>query len=108
MLQNNVRLPSQATIFSLQALRAFSYGFGSVLLGATLARDGDSPLAVVARNPDHIDLFWIAPDNNIHTAWWDAGFEGWHPYAIEGTQVGDIRFQEGTKAGDIRFHPPPP
>ncbi len=46
MLQNNVRLPSQATIFSLQALRAFSYGFGSVLLGATLARDGDSPLAV--------------------------------------------------------------
>jgi predicted MFS family arabinose efflux permease len=46
VLQNNVCLPSQATIFSLQALRAFSYGFGSVLLGATLARDGDSPVAV--------------------------------------------------------------
>lgn len=39
-------MSSQRTIISIQAVRAFAYGFGSVVLGATLARDGYSPLGV--------------------------------------------------------------
>lgn len=31
-----------------------------------------SPIAAVARIPEHIDVFWIAPDGSIVTHWWDA------------------------------------
>lgn len=39
-------MSGQKTIISIQAVRAFAYGFGSVVLGATLAKDGYSPLGV--------------------------------------------------------------
>jgi hypothetical protein len=33
----------------------------------------DSPLAVVSRTPNRLDLFWIGPDGNIGSAGWEAG-----------------------------------
>jgi hypothetical protein len=35
------------------------------------ARPG-SPVAAVARGPDHMDVFWIGPDGAIGSTWWDA------------------------------------
>jgi hypothetical protein len=35
------------------------------------ARAG-SPLAAVTRNPDHLDVFWLGPDNAVGSTWWDA------------------------------------
>lgn len=39
------------------------------------ARPG-SAIAAVARTPDHIDVFWIAPDGAIASHWWDAAAGG--------------------------------
>lgn len=36
------------------------------------AARADSPLAVVSKNPDHLDVFWIGADNAIASTWWDA------------------------------------
>src|SRR5829696_6501949 len=35
-----------------------------------------SPISVVARNPDHLDLFVTGTDGRIYSTWWDAG-SGW-------------------------------
>jgi hypothetical protein len=35
------------------------------------ARDG-SPITVVARTPDHLEVFWIGPDGAIGSTAWDA------------------------------------
>ncbi len=35
------------------------------------ARPG-SPVVAVARNPNHLDVFWIGPDGAIGSTWWDA------------------------------------
>ncbi|MFI6504751.1 hypothetical protein [Nonomuraea typhae] len=34
-------------------------------------------LAAVARNPDHLDVFWIRPDSGVSTSWWDAAAPQW-------------------------------
>ncbi|MGI8524141.1 MAG: hypothetical protein ACR2K3_12660 [Nocardioides sp.] len=31
-----------------------------------------SPLGLVSRTPDHLDVFWITPDGAIASNWWDA------------------------------------
>jgi len=31
-----------------------------------------SPTAVIARNPGHLDVFWIGPDGAVASTWWDA------------------------------------
>jgi hypothetical protein len=38
-----------------------------------------SPITVVARNPDHLDLFVTGTDGGIYSTWWDAasGWAGW-------------------------------
>ena len=33
----------------------------------------DSPLTAVAKNPRHIDVFWIAPDGAVRSQWWEDG-----------------------------------
>src|SRR6185436_16370815 len=35
----------------------------------------DSKLSAIARQEDHIDVFWIAADGSVWTAWWDAAFD---------------------------------
>jgi hypothetical protein len=35
---------------------------GTALPGAVTA---------LARNPDHLDVFWVHPDGSIRTTWWD-------------------------------------
>ena len=35
-----------------------------------------SPLGLVARTPDHLDVFWIMPDGAIGSTWWDAAPHG--------------------------------
>src|SRR4051794_6968875 len=35
-----------------------------------------SPIAAIARNPDHPDLFVTGPDGGIYSTWWDAA-SGW-------------------------------
>lgn len=32
----------------------------------------DSPVAAVARTPEHMDVFWINPDGAIASTWWDS------------------------------------
>jgi hypothetical protein len=27
---------------------------------------------VVARTPEHMDVFWVGPDGSVGTNWWDA------------------------------------
>ena len=34
------------------------------------ARAG-SPLAAVARMPNHLDVFWVGPDGAVASQWWD-------------------------------------
>jgi hypothetical protein len=37
-----------------------------------------SPVAAVARTPDHLDVFWIGPDGAIGSTYWDAApGNGW-------------------------------
>ncbi|WTW98793.1 hypothetical protein OG216_38045 [Streptomycetaceae bacterium NBC_01309] len=36
-------------------------------------------LAAVARNPRHLDVFWIRPDGGVSTSWWDVTARGWSP-----------------------------
>lgn len=35
------------------------------------ARAG-SPLAVVARTPDNVDVYWVGPDGSVRSQWWHA------------------------------------
>jgi DUF1680 family protein len=44
----------------------------------------NGPVAVVARAPDHMDLFWVAPDGSIKSTWWDANLENgdWDPTRV--------------------------
>ena len=40
-------------------------------------------LAVVARNPSHLDVFWIRPDGAVASSWWDASTRRWAtPFTI--------------------------
>ncbi len=32
-----------------------------------------SPIAAVAREANHLDVFWIDPNGGVQTVWWDAG-----------------------------------
>jgi hypothetical protein len=37
-----------------------------------------SPVSAAARNPEQLDVFWIAPDGSVTTQWWGAGAgRGW-------------------------------
>ncbi|WP_151898886.1 hypothetical protein [Nitrosospira lacus] len=36
------------------------------------AARADSPIAAIARGPNHLDVFWIGPDGAIASTWWDA------------------------------------
>jgi hypothetical protein len=38
-------------------------------------------LAAVARLPYHLDLFWVAPDGSVQSAWWDRNINNgfWNP-----------------------------
>ena len=42
------------------------------------------PVTVVARTPNHMDLFWVHPDGSINSTWWDAGVAGgaWDPNRV--------------------------
>ena len=42
------------------------------------------PVAVVARTPDHMDLFWVHPDGSINSTWWDANVANgaWDPSRV--------------------------
>ncbi|CAN7793515.1 glycoside hydrolase family 127 protein [Paraburkholderia hospita] len=42
------------------------------------------PLGVVARAPDHMDVFWVHSDGSIHSTWWDANVENgvWDPARV--------------------------
>ena len=40
---------------------------------------GRSPVAAVARNPDHLDLFVTGTDGGIHSAYWDSA-SGWSSF----------------------------
>ncbi len=42
------------------------------------------PVAVVARTPDHMDLFWVHPDGSINSTWWDANVANgaWDPARV--------------------------
>ncbi len=35
-------------------------------------------LAAIARNPDHLDVFWIRPEGGVSTSWWHAGTPHWN------------------------------
>src|SRR5208283_3992891 len=35
-------------------------------------KSAGGPVAVVARSPNHMDLFWVHPDGSINSTWWDA------------------------------------
>ena len=54
------------------------------------ARPG-SPVAVVARDPDHLDVFWIGPDGAIGSTYWNPSPGGWWgdhaPYPITPPQA---------------------
>ncbi|MFD3458858.1 hypothetical protein ACFWVM_04040 [Nocardia fluminea] len=41
------------------------------IASAGSARAG-SPLAVVARTPDNIDVYWVGPDGSVRSQWWHA------------------------------------
>ena len=44
-------------------------------------------LSALTRIPEHLDLFWIAPDGSVMTAWWDGPLTGpnWNaPFPIAG------------------------
>jgi len=42
------------------------------------------PVAVAARRPDHLDVFWVHPDGSINSTWWDANVAGgaWDPTRV--------------------------
>ena len=42
------------------------------------------PVAVVARTPNHMDLFWVHPDGSINSTWWDANVANgaWDPTRV--------------------------
>jgi hypothetical protein len=52
-----------------------------------------SPVSAAARNPEQLDVFWIAPDGSVTTQWWGAGAgRGWadhQPFPV--TQAGIAR-----------------
>ena len=37
------------------------------------AGSAESVTTVVARTPEHMDVFWVQPDGSVGTNWWDAG-----------------------------------
>ena len=39
-----------------------------------------SPISVVARNPNHLDLFITSSDNHIDATWWDESGGQWAPW----------------------------
>jgi nicotinamidase-related amidase len=39
-----------------------------------------SQITVVARQPDHLDLFIIAPDGRVWSCWWHDDGKGWRPW----------------------------
>ncbi|MBF6346873.1 hypothetical protein IU409_25660 [Nocardia cyriacigeorgica] len=43
---------------------------GAFPITAPGAAEPDSAVAVVARTPQHLDVFWITPDQAIGTRWW--------------------------------------
>jgi hypothetical protein len=52
----------------------------------------ESNLAAVSRNPDHLDLFWVAPDGSIMSTWWDATVAGgWtaHEFGVTGANAAE-------------------
>ena len=36
------------------------------------AKSAQGGVTVVARTPDHLDLFWVGPDGSVGSNWWDA------------------------------------
>jgi hypothetical protein len=45
------------------------------------------PVSAVARLPYHLDIFWVAPDGSVWSAWWDQNAAGgaWNaPFSIAG------------------------
>jgi hypothetical protein len=39
----------------------------------------NSPITAVSREPNHIDLFAVAPDGGAYSTWWDNGWHDWFP-----------------------------
>ena len=48
---------------------------------ATLPARARTPINVIARYPEHLDVFAVANDGRIMSVWWDAwsGWAGWFP-----------------------------
>ena len=48
---------------------------------ATLSARAQTPMNVIARYPEHLDVFAVANDGRVMSVWWDAssGWAGWFP-----------------------------
>jgi len=46
---------------------------GTVRQQLQLAGSAQGAVAVVARSPDHLDVFWVGLDGSVGSNWWDAG-----------------------------------
>ncbi len=65
--------------------------------GPDVAQGGT--VAVVARTPDHLDVFWVNPDGSIGSTWWDQDADGgaWDPARVFAATGPDVA-QGGTVA----------
>ncbi len=59
--------------------------------GPDVAQGGT--VAVVARTPDHLDVFWVNPDGSIGSTWWDQDADGgaWDPARVFAATGPDVR-----------------
>ncbi|MFI6959779.1 hypothetical protein ACIBJI_40740 [Nocardia sp. NPDC050408] len=45
---------------------------GSLAIAPAGSARAGSPLAVVARTPDNLDVYWVGPDRSVRSQWWHA------------------------------------
>jgi hypothetical protein len=76
-------------------------GWSGPLQGQTLFSAG-TPVAAVARNPNHLNLFAVGQDGGVHTAWWDinGGWQGW-----SGPLQGQTLFSAGAPVAVVSLGP---
>ncbi len=58
-------------------------------------------VSVVARTPDHMDLFWVHPDGSINSTWWDANVAGgaWDPARVFAATAPGAGGRRGSERG---------
>jgi len=76
---SGVTVSVTATLFGGFSVSIIASGWSSFFRIDVGFAKGRSPVTVVARNPDHLDLFVTGTDGGIYSAYWD-GASGWSSF----------------------------